>query len=34
MRVPIRDAGFLEREPDDGLPPLRVARRAGRAGDA
>lgn len=34
MRVPIRDAGFLEREPDDGLPPLRVAWRAGRAGDA
>lgn len=27
----LRDAGFLEREADDGLPPLRVARRAGRA---
>ena len=27
----LRNAGFLEREADDGLPPLRVARRAGRA---
>jgi hypothetical protein len=25
---PLRDAGFVDRDADDGLPPLRLARRA------